>query len=430
MNSQYDSAAPLFFLSYARTPVYDPQQTYDADHWVRTFYGDLVQSVHEQLSPPSDATPGFIDSNLLVGENWQREISRALAECRVFIALYSPRYFDTEHCGREWAAIEDRLASDRALSRPSSVSLLPVIWAPVHLDRMPAAARRVQMLDAEVSSEQYRKYGVYGLIRLRRWRTEYQELVYRLSRQVVSRASAVSPAPGPVHDYTTLRNAFADDSWNSSVPRLRITVVAPTAENLPPSRDARYYGPRARDWRPFVPQTDRTLADACADVTTSVGFRPYVEDWSSQRPDRWAADEESPGLLLIDPWAVEADPAAADWLADFDRDGHESTAVLVAGGPDDAQSTEAWARLEEGLRERMPHRYGRTGPREHSLARVGSLQDLGRALPTVTSAAAKQFLRRATAHPPKGDAMARPRLTGPAPSSAADGGPQPEGSDG
>ena len=418
----------VFFLSYARTPVFDLQGEQDPDYWVSRFYEDLSQAVLELLAIEPGSAPGFMDLKLTLGEDWRRSISGALATCQAFVALYSPRYFATEYCGKEWAAVEDRITADRAAERPPTVRILPVVWAPVRPENLPAVARDIQAF-AYAQSPAYRDFGVSGLIRLARWRNDYQRFIRLLAKQVATAATSSAPGPGEVRDYSRLRNAFEDEGATSSMPQLRITVVAPDSGRLPLGRDPIYYGPRARDWRPFAPAATRTLAAACVDLTTSLGFKPVVEDWRTSRLGTSAAPQ-SPGLLLVDPWVVRSDAEAGPWLERFDASRHESTSVIVATNPDDRQSAAAGAELDSALSRALGRRLSAGGLREHSVARIDSLDQLGHTLPTVTSAAAKQFLRLAKAYPPKGDPVAKPRLRGSAMKPPADGGPQSEGSAG
>ena len=439
MNPAQDSAADtraadaVFFLSYARTPVYDaeiydPEGDRSPDYWVNRFWEDLTAAVHELL--PDGRAVGFMDVRIPLGSHWSTHISDALAECRTFVALYSPRYFTSVNCGREWAAVEDRIVGAQDLGQPPPVRILPVLWTPVRAHDLPAAARRIQSVTSQFS-DAYREFGVSGLIRLARWQEDYRRLLHWLADQIAADARALMPERRPrLLDYRTLRNAFEDASPSSSVPQLGITVLAPDSGRLPPGRDPRYYGPRAVDWRPFAPTVGQTLAGTCLDVTRSLAFEPLVQDWHTSSLVRPGA-ARSPGLLLVDPWAVQDDAEAESWLRRFDEGDHESTAVLVVAGAEDRQSAEHRSSLNEALLRCLPRRLARTGPREHSIARIDSLEQLGRTLPAVTSAAAKQFLRQAKTYPPKGDPVAKPRLRGPAMNPpAADGGAQPEGSAG
>src|SRR4051794_1190060 len=87
-----DGPAPYFFLSYARH--HRAGETGDAkggdlDRWTLRFFDDLAYEVAELTALERGAQPGFMDREVRVGQEWQRRISEALAECRVFLPLYT-----------------------------------------------------------------------------------------------------------------------------------------------------------------------------------------------------------------------------------------------------------------------------------------------------------------------------------------------------
>lgn len=89
--------APLFYLSYAHLPSVE---TVDDDLELR-FFRDLSTEISNLTDLPPSAT-GFIDAEIPAGADWQATMMRALAEAQVLVPLYSPRYFKSEWCGREW----------------------------------------------------------------------------------------------------------------------------------------------------------------------------------------------------------------------------------------------------------------------------------------------------------------------------------------
>ena len=61
---------------------------------------------------PSEA--GFMDRENSLGTEWSPELISALARCRVFVPLYSRRYFESDNCGREWFAFARREVNHQA----------------------------------------------------------------------------------------------------------------------------------------------------------------------------------------------------------------------------------------------------------------------------------------------------------------------------
>ena len=104
---------PYFFLSYARTPKRDPADRDDPDRWVYKLYKDLCAAILQM----TDARPeeaGFMDRENKIGAQWSPELTAALARCRVFVPLYSRRYFESDNCGREWFAFARREITHKA----------------------------------------------------------------------------------------------------------------------------------------------------------------------------------------------------------------------------------------------------------------------------------------------------------------------------
>src|ERR1051326_8494119 len=104
---------PYFFLSYARTPKRDPSDRDDPDRWVYKLYKDLCAEILQM----TDARPeeaGFMDRENKIGTAWSPELITSLARCRVFVPLYSRRYFESDSCGREGFAFARREITRRA----------------------------------------------------------------------------------------------------------------------------------------------------------------------------------------------------------------------------------------------------------------------------------------------------------------------------
>ena len=111
-------------------------------------------------------------------------LARALATCRVFVPLYSKRYFADEHCGREWFYFARR-ALNRAARDPARSKLS---YQPCG-SRWNSAGCRSWHRRCNCShggSEAYETLGFYGIMKLSRYRSDYEEAVYKLARQIVT----------------------------------------------------------------------------------------------------------------------------------------------------------------------------------------------------------------------------------------------------
>jgi hypothetical protein len=190
-----------FFLSYARGVD---------DGYVLNFFDDLCNEVRSLVGLRPEDQVGFLDvQNIQPGDRWPDELIDALSHCRVFLPLYSPAYFGSEPCGKEWAAFQERVLRHQAQHQTRSSALIPVQWAP--LPSLPAVASPIQMV-AGLRSAGRRpmrlERGVRQLLRLTRNRDDYLEFVTYLAELIVE--AAADPVPeGLVHrDFAEMRSAF------------------------------------------------------------------------------------------------------------------------------------------------------------------------------------------------------------------------------
>jgi hypothetical protein len=96
------ATAPYFFLSYAHNALSDARDEGESDYWVGELFRDLCRAVEQRAGLSKGAGPGFMDRDRRVGNDWPHGVVQALATCRVFMPLYSDRYFADECCGKEW----------------------------------------------------------------------------------------------------------------------------------------------------------------------------------------------------------------------------------------------------------------------------------------------------------------------------------------
>src|SRR5579863_10363618 len=133
--------AHLFFFSYARLNATYPE---DAE-LIRKFFKDLEASVQQALGVNY---PAFLDTtNIETGNDWNEDLSGAAATSPVATALYSPSYFVSKFCGREFQVFLDRhrkLAPQPGEKRAPPI--VPIIW--IKTISMPGVATSIQYADA------------------------------------------------------------------------------------------------------------------------------------------------------------------------------------------------------------------------------------------------------------------------------------------
>jgi FxsC-like protein len=397
--------APYFFLGYAHTPE---------KPWVERLYRDICAEVLERTTLPVTADVGFMDGTAIpLGGDWREEVASALATCRVFVPLYSPRYFTRKECGVEWHAFAQRMLDHRARHPGNPVAIVPALWTPVEADDIPDAARRVQMNHADLGLE-YAREGFYTLIKNTLYRQEYVTAVQRLAQHIIRAAETSRLQPCGVRDLGPPRNAF--DMPGRRAPadrRLNLIVAAPTVNRLPGGRSRDFYGHSSHDWNPFHPLSRQAIADYAAGVARLNSYEPNVLNFDEGCEFLAKSDPAAGlGLLLVDAWAT-ADDDLAQRLALLDSLDVGWVGTMVPWNLDDTETRERAGDLRAGLRALLPNRLGDARPfTATNSTRIGTLEEFRTKLPDVLEGALLCYLNHAEAHPPQGSIPPRPRLSG------------------
>jgi FxsC-like protein len=394
---------PYFFLSYDSSQRYGGGDFSEVDPWVVHFFADLCYRVRVRIGAPSKVSVGFMDRAPLSGDDWPVNLHRALAACRVFVALYSRDYFASEHCGREWSAFARRL-HDRAEALQQLI--IPVIWKPVDWAALPQAAQSIPYDDASVQA--YADHGCYGLIKLSRYRAAYETTLDHLAARIVAAAQSVTVTDEPVPQYIRPESAFGAATAGERL--LRITVAAPSTGDLPPGRDRSYYGPAPADWAPYRPGSPRALAAQVSDRARALGYRPLVGDLEERGAELLSGRPSAPELLIVDPWALLQDKCR-DLLRRLDGMHLPWVQVIVPWNPQDAETAAEDAKLRGTLTETLPEKLAE-GKATSALAVLGvpTPEDLAYVLPPLIERAVREYRRHASARPPTGEVVERPRL--------------------
>ena len=403
MHGEYASgrdSGPYFFLSYAHTPRHDQGDSADPDLWVGELHRELCRHIMQLTKLPPGAKAGFMDRELQPGHDWPWGLAQALANCRVFVPLYSARYFSSAHCGKEWFAFTRRALNQSARVVDPVQAIVPAIWVPVEQRLVPRAAESIQVDYGGLES--YASHGFYGIMKLSRYRDDYQEAAYKLAKRIVEVAEGSPVRPGPAADYESLESAFGE-SGQAMVDdqRLRMTIVAPRTDELPDGRSGSHYGQSIDDWNPYGPDSVRAIGDHAAALARSLGYRADIGDLeqhaaallSGGPPDR-------PEVLIIDPWATTL-PHCQHLLQQLDAMDTPWVQVIVAWNGADEELMGAEAKLRGALDSCLPRKLAE-GRATSSLAVRGvpSLEDFGMVLPTVIKTAVRHYLRYAQAFPP------------------------------
>lgn len=408
------AAAQYFFLSYAREAHIDGPGPSEANFWVGKLFGDLVQCVKQVAGLPQGVNSGFMDTERRTGNEWPLGLTQALATCRVFVPLYSRSYFADDYCGREWAYFARRARSHAGRASGNVAAIVPGIWEPVGPGGLPPVARPLQ--PRFVGSGAYESLGLYGIIRLSRFRNDYAEAVRDLSCRIVAAAEHPPAKEGPSAGFDALHSAFGvADRAPPGGKRLRITIIAPRRDKLPDGRrSASFYGMSTLDWSPYGPDFPHPIARHAAEVARDLGFRAEVGELDQHEKGLLSGGlSAGPQVLLIDPWAL-FEPHVQHLLERLDDDAHRApwvqAVILLASGDDESQ--QAAKKLRAVLEAAFGHKLAEVASTSELAAQgVPSATEFAEVLRQLIMAAAKRYLGRATGYPPAGEVIERPRLS-------------------
>lgn len=205
MGSRDADRKPLYFISYAHDRGKD-------DGHVQEFYQGLDHDVRMFAGLRGDEPAGFCDASIGLGHRWSPALINSLSTAQVFVPIFSPLYFVSEACGKEWTIFTSRLAGG-ASRETSASSIIPLIWVPL---TVPPIAQDYQYSDASFG-DTYKTVKLRALVRERRYTDEYHSFVQLLAQRIVdlNKGPAVAEAVDrPAFD--SVRPAFpgpASSHW-------------------------------------------------------------------------------------------------------------------------------------------------------------------------------------------------------------------------
>jgi TIR domain len=129
-----------FLLSYAHADAQTDGPPAQPDGPFATFLQRLNQRV-KSLTGRS----GFVDrTDIRPGQDWPDELAEALRVAETMVCLYSPSYFQSEHCGKEMQVFLDRRRNYvRANGGKRPANIIPVLWHPVPR-RIPTSLPKIE----------------------------------------------------------------------------------------------------------------------------------------------------------------------------------------------------------------------------------------------------------------------------------------------
>lgn len=407
---------PYFFLSYARTPKRDPADRTDPDRWVYKLYKDLCDEILQMTDARPDEA-GFMDRDNKLGSEWSPGLMDSLKSCRVFVPLYSRRYFESDNCGREWFAFARREVLMNAHDGGSASAIVPALWTRLDHDSLPEIARTVDYAGADLGTR-YSAEGFYGIMKLRNYRADYERAVHRLAARIIEAGDrSVAHADDAVQgmerkDFESLPSAFGPTSARRTTDgQLQLSVLAHDTSTLPLGRSSDYYGQTSVTWSPYRPTYPGPIANYAVELARKcLDCEPRFEVFDSQSPRHADLGPTPPGLVMIDAWVTLSD-SYTEQLEMLDQMTEPWVSILIPLNAQDEGTSAATTELRRKLEERLGRKLAGV-PRRCRMAADGipTMRDFSELLPEMTMIMLKRFRKSAPARPPEGPSLGRPRL--------------------
>jgi FxsC-like protein len=401
--------APYFFLSYAHKSRGDARDEGELDYWVGELFRDLCRSVRQRARMPESLTPGFMDTDRRVGDDWPLGVVQALNNCSAFVPLYSGRYFADANCGKEWNFFTRRMSDPVE----QEAAIVPAIWDPVEPGKLPQAARALPFRYR--GSEAYEDLGLYVIMKVSRYRVQYDQVVRDLASSIVTSAELHLVKRGAVRDPHSLESSFGPTGAHRGLRehmRVRITVVAPRRDELPDERrNSSFYRPSALDWNPYAADPACPVAQEAAAVARSLGYMVEIGDLYQHEDGLLIGEPQyGPQILIIDPWALLV-PRTQQLLQHINDSHLPWVQVVIPWNANDDESRKCEGKLRGVLETTFPRKLAETASISLMATRgVPSIEDFAEVLGPLIGAAVRKYLGSAEAHPPGGTKVERPRL--------------------
>lgn len=365
------------FFSYAR---------HDGGDRLNRFVSDLREKLRLHKTLPLEEAIFFDGASIDAGAPWKTTLSTALRTSRVFLAICSPNYINSDYCGKEFQVFLERYrAYERHTDRRTPPNLIiPILWG------APQASLRDVIKQFQYTKngfpEVYSEEGLDYVMSLKGCDDDYQKFLTRLAATIVS-ASKAHPIPilpylRSLEDIASAFHATAS-SDSEEGDRARFVFVAAKPDELSAMRKSldRYGKAGGRDWRPYHPDVKDSVGLLAQQAASQ--YNRYFAELPLDARLLDALDEaeraNEPVLVLVDPWALCVGRCKEE-VRRLDRHIMDTCAIVVSwNAPDPDTGDEQRDALTELLKETLKYRIVGGKPL-HYWGEVNSVSELRRRL--------------------------------------------------
>jgi FxsC-like protein len=380
-----------FFFSYTRA---------DNDKYLKQFFEVLNDAVRRRRGLPHGASVGFFDQRELeLGDEWDVVLADALRISKTIVCLYSPGYFKSEYCGREWEVfrgrrkkyVDDKLAAGEVNVLPPPV-LKPVVWMPLPPgESAPEAVGGPQYMRGDPQAV----HNTFGLRRLRKqytkFKDKYDDFIEALADEIIAAANThhlpelakltpLKQVPSAFHPPPVLGVMAPAKPSSATGPKfVQFAFVAAHPDQLVGQRATLdcYLQEGGRDWKPYFPQKAKPIRALVQSVASGHDLDFYSEELtvgSNLAQDvRNALLDRKVVVLVVDSWTAGL-PPYDQILWDFDQQNYLNCCVLIPWNEGDSESAQSRVVLEQNIQNALHFRVTSKNPL-HFRDNIGSEEE-------------------------------------------------------
>jgi FxsC-like protein len=357
---------------------------------------------------------GFFSSrDIGRGQDWEKELLQVLPASHVIVPAYSPNYFKSVWCGREWEVFWRRQQENR-LNPPLDVTaeevMLPLIWTGEFLDlppRVPTVQYKAPVSDAPVYTD--RGLG-YLMQSPKKYPGKYEDFVHRFATELgkmIRNQGANKMRKLP--DVYKMDLPFPD-TYKWGLKHVRYVFLAGRHDEMQNLRQTLTpYGQfeSRRDWRPCFPTVDRSAGDIARAIAQETGKDGYefvepADAAALMRTLREANDRNNVIAVLVDPWSLTLH-AFREFAEKFDGESFPTSGVIVTWNGNDGETPDHLPILKNRL---ANHFGGRAARQEYYNPAVNTPEELREAIVATFVAAQERLLATGQIHTSAGGAAA------------------------